>query len=69
MSALQAHSDEERWRANMAKARYTGVGQRGVTDCDLDLELWRNMETLSRGFCVPSMLVFANDEQVTTAQL
>jgi amino acid transporter len=34
-----------------------------------DLALWHNMEALSSGLRVPAMLVFANDEQVTTEQL
>eukprot|EP01044_Picomonas_judraskeda_P007073 COSAG03_NODE_740_length_6025_cov_34.742491_2_plen_1087_part_00 len=35
----------------------------------LDLDLWRSMDALSRDLKVPSMLVFANDEKVTTEQL
>ena len=35
----------------------------------LDLDLWRSMDALSGGLKAPSMLVFANDEQVTTEQL
>ena len=36
---------------------------------ETDLDLWRNMDALSTGLRAPSMLVFANDEKVTTEQL
>ncbi len=38
LEALDQYEDEVRWRRNVAQLRVSGSGQRGVSDCDMDIQ-------------------------------